>query len=166
MRFYLNNQTYQFTAPPFGIATALLEFTKVVMEVKLMAKTRGTRIHHYLDDWMLRALCHGICQQHTQTLLALCHNLGWVVNVKKSELILQQDFTIVGYQFDRLGDTHSEEMGGLAAKTPVHQEQGHLHSQAIYVSGRSVDDNRKTDLIRSTSYEAYPVASEATLAIA
>ena len=33
-RFFLYNQTFQFTALPFGLATAPLEFTKVVKEVK------------------------------------------------------------------------------------------------------------------------------------
>ena len=37
LRFFLNNQTYQFTALMFGLAMAPLEFTKVVKEVKLMA---------------------------------------------------------------------------------------------------------------------------------
>ena len=41
LRFFLNNQTYQLMALPFGLATAPLEFTKVVKEVKLMAQARG-----------------------------------------------------------------------------------------------------------------------------
>ena len=95
-RFFLYNQTFQFTALPFGLAIAPLEFTKVVKEVKLMAQTRAIRIHQYLDDWLLRAPC----LQHTQTLLALCKQLGWVVNMKKSNLLPQQVFTFVGYRFD------------------------------------------------------------------
>ena len=55
LRFFLFNQTFQFTALPFGLATAPLEFTKVVKEVKLMAQARGIRIHQYLEDWLLRA---------------------------------------------------------------------------------------------------------------
>ena len=83
-------------------ATAPLEFTKVVKEVKLMAQSKGIRIHQYLDDWLLRAPCPETCQQHTQTLLALCRDLGWVVNMKKSELVPQQVFNFVGYRFDLL----------------------------------------------------------------
>ena len=87
---------------PFGLATAPLEFTKVVKEVKLMAQARGIRIHQYLDDWLLRAPCQETCLQYTQTLLALCYDLGWVVNMKKSELTPQQDFNFVIYRFDLL----------------------------------------------------------------
>ena len=102
MRFFLNKRTYQFTALPFGLATAPLEFTKVVKEVKLMAQNKGIRIHQYLDDWLLRAPSRQIGFQHTQTLLNLCRELGWLVNMKKSELIPQQVFTFVGYRFDLL----------------------------------------------------------------
>ena len=41
LRFHLNSKTYQFTALPFGLSMAPLEFTKVVKEVKLMAQARG-----------------------------------------------------------------------------------------------------------------------------
>ena len=61
LRFFLNSKAYQFTALPFGLATAPLEFTKVVKEVKLMAQSRGIRIHQYLDNWLLRAPCPEIC---------------------------------------------------------------------------------------------------------
>ena len=72
----------------------------MVKEVKLMAQARGIRIHQYLDDWLLRAPSPEICLQHTQTLLALCRQLGWVVNMTKSELVPKQVFNFVGYQFD------------------------------------------------------------------
>ena len=100
LRFFLFKQTFQFTALPFGLATAPLEFTKVVEEVKLMAQERGIRIHQYLDDWLLRAPSLEICLHHTQTLLALCQRLGWVVNMTKSELVPKQVFNFVGYRFD------------------------------------------------------------------
>ena len=93
LRFHLNSQIYQFTALPFGLSTAPLEFTK---EVKLMAQVWGIRIHQYLDDWLLRAPCPETCQRHTHTLLDLCRNLGWVINFSKSE----QVFNFVGYRFD------------------------------------------------------------------
>ena len=76
LRFHLNKVNFQFTSLPFGLAMALLEFTKVVKEVKLMAQARGIRIHQYLDDWLLRAPCQATCLQHTRILLALCQELG------------------------------------------------------------------------------------------
>ena len=72
LRFHLHSQTFQFRALPFGLATAPLEFTKVVKEVKLMAQSRGIRIHQYLDNWLLRAPCRETCVNQTRTLMALC----------------------------------------------------------------------------------------------
>ena len=65
-----------------------------------MALRRGIRIHQYLDDWLARATSHQICLQHTQTLVALCRELGWTVNKEKLELDPKQVFNFVGYQFD------------------------------------------------------------------
>ena len=100
MRFYIQGQSYQFKALPFGLSTAPLEFTVVAKEVKRMALQRGIRIHQYLDDWLVRATSHQTCLPHTQTLVALCQNLGWLVNKEKSELEPKQVFNFVGYQFD------------------------------------------------------------------
>ena len=65
-----------------------------------MALQKGIRIHQYLDDWLVRARSHQTCCQYTQTLAALCQDLGWLVNMEKSELDPKQVFDFVGYQFD------------------------------------------------------------------
>ena len=72
----------------------------VAKEVKLVAFQKGIRIHQYLDDWLVRASTHHTCLQHTQTLVTLCQELGWLVNKEKSELVPKQVFNFVGYQFD------------------------------------------------------------------
>ena len=48
----------------------------------------------------MRATSHQTCLQHTQTLVALCRELGWLVNKEKSELDPKQIFNFLGYQFD------------------------------------------------------------------
>ena len=68
--------------------------------VKLMAQAKGIRIHQYLDDSLLRAPSPELCLQHTQTLLALCRQLGWIINLTKSELVPKQVFNFIGYRFD------------------------------------------------------------------
>ena len=100
LRFHVQGQTYQFKALPFGLSTAPLEFTVIAKEVKLMATNRAIRIHQYLDDWLVRATSHQVCLQHTQDLVRLCTELGWLVNLEKSELEPKQTFDFVGYQFD------------------------------------------------------------------
>ena len=100
MRFHIQGQPYQFKALSFGLSTAPMEFTVVAKEVKLMGLQRGIRIHQYLENWLVRATSHQTCLQHTQTLVALCRELGWLVNKEKSELDPKQVFNFVGYQFD------------------------------------------------------------------
>ena len=86
LRFHVQGQTYQFKALPFGLSTAPMEFTVLAKEVKLMAIHKGIRIHQYLDDWLVRARSHQVCLQHTQDLVKMCQQLGWLVNLEKSEL--------------------------------------------------------------------------------
>ena len=93
-------KSYQFKALPFGLSTAPMEFTVVAKEVKLMALQKDIRTHQYLDDWLVRASTHDTCLLHTQTLVTLCQELGWLVDKEKSELVPKQVFNFVGYQFD------------------------------------------------------------------
>ena len=52
------------------------------------------------DDWLVRAKSPQACLQHTQILVQLCQDLGWLVNLEKSELEPKEVFNFVGYQFD------------------------------------------------------------------
>ena len=100
LRFHVQGQTYQFKALPFILSTAPLEFTVIAKEVKLMATHKGIRIHQCLADWLVRATSHQVCLQHTQDLVRMSKELGWLVNLEKSELEPKQTFDFVGYQFD------------------------------------------------------------------
>ena len=60
---------------------------------QLVAFQKGIRIHQYLDDWLVRASNHHTCLQHTQTLVTLCQELGWLVNKEKSELVPNRSST-------------------------------------------------------------------------
>ena len=48
----------------------------------------------------MRARSHQDCLQNTQDLVIICQELGWLVNLEKSELEPKQVFDFVGYQFD------------------------------------------------------------------
>ena len=58
----------------------------LVKEVRLMALTRGIRLHQYLDDWLIRAQSREKAQVNTQTVVELTQSLGWIINQEKSEL--------------------------------------------------------------------------------
>ena len=100
LRFcYYKAQVFQFTSLPFGLATAPQVFTMIVKEVKLMALSRGLRIHQYLDDWLIRSQSQEESQRDTQAVVDLTQSLGWIINQEKSELKPTQVFSFVGYEY-------------------------------------------------------------------
>ena len=99
LRFCYKAQVFQFTSLPFGLATAPQVFTMIVKEVKLMALSRGLRIHQYLDDWLIRSQSQEEAQVNTQAVVELTQSLGWIINQEKSELKPTQVFSFVGYEY-------------------------------------------------------------------
>ena len=76
LRFCYKSQVFQFTSLPFGLATAPQVFTMIVKEVKLMALSRGLRVHQYLDDWLIRSQSQEEAQANTQAVVDLTQSLG------------------------------------------------------------------------------------------
>ena len=58
---------------------------------------KDSRIHQYLDDWLVRARSHQACLQHTQ---ALKNGSAPGLAGELREVRAKQDFDFVGYQFD------------------------------------------------------------------
>ena len=100
LHFNVGDRSCQFTALPFGIATAPHEFTMVAKEVKLMALAEGIRIHQYIDDWLMRTKTKQQCRENTHRLIHLVQSLGWIINFEKSDLIPTQEIKFLGYKFD------------------------------------------------------------------
>ena len=164
MRFHLQGQSYQFKALPFGLSTAPMEFTVVAKEVKLMALQRAISTHQYLDDWLVRASTHDTGLQHTQTLVTLCQELGWLVNKEKSELAPKQVFNFVGYQFDlKEGKVRPTQERWQTRQDQISTVGSDMPGPTVHVPHRSTDSNRKTSPPRATSYEAHTVALEKQL---
>ena len=69
----------------------------IVKVVKLMALTRGIRLHQYLDDWLIGAQSQEEARVNTQTVVA--QSLGWIINQEKYELKPAQVFSFVGYEY-------------------------------------------------------------------
>ena len=99
LRFCHRSQVFQFTSLPFGLATAPQVFTMIVKEVKLMALSRGLRLHQYLDDWLIRSQSQEEALVNTQAVVDLTQSLGWIINQEKSELNPTQVFSFVGYEY-------------------------------------------------------------------
>ena len=68
-------------------------------EVKLMALSRGLRLHQYLDDWLIRSQSQEEALVNTRAVVDLTQSLGWIINQEKSELKPTQVFSFVGYEY-------------------------------------------------------------------
>ena len=154
--FHIQGWSYQFKA----LSTTSMMFTVVAKEVKLMALQRGIRIHQYLDDWLVRATFHRTCVQHTQSLVALCRELGWLVVVRTGSKR--------GFQLCRLpvhpervqGQIHTRVLAGLNRQDSVNTVQSGVSGLTVHVPHRSTHSNRKASPPRVTSYETHTVALE------
>ena len=165
LRFHLNKISYHFTSLPFGLATAPLEFTKVVKEVKLMAQARGIRIHQYLDDWLLRAPSQEICPDPLG-LMSRAGLAGKHAEVRAGAPTGFQLCRLPVQPFDRSGFTHSGPADQSKGEASVHQSSELLCRSSVHVPDRSSDCDGKASLVWSAPYEANSVAPEASLACA
>ena len=87
--FVINGMAYQFKALGFGLSMAPQVFTMVIAPVSGMLHDLSIWILRYLDDWLLLASSRA-------EVLTLCHQLGIVINLKKSFLNLTQTATYLG----------------------------------------------------------------------
>ena len=118
--------------------------------------TEGCGIHQYLDDWLVRATSHQTCLQHRQTLVALCRELCWLVNKKKSELVSK-----TGVQLRSLpvrpergqGQTHTRSLASLNRQDSDNIVWSGVSGLAVHVPHRSTHSNRNAGPPRSAPYE-------------
>ena len=107
-----------------------------------------------LDEWLFRPPYQETYQQHTWTLLTLCHDLGWVVNMKKLELTAQQDFNFVSYRFDLLtGRVLPTQDRWLALQRKLqfikNRDSCTVRQFSQTIHDRSAYSHRETSLVRS-----------------
>ena len=153
-----------FQSPTLWSVHSTHGITVVAKEVKLMALQRGIRIHQYLDDWLVRATSYQTCLQHTQTLVALCRELGWLVNKEKSELDPKQVFNFIGYQFDlREGKVRPTSERWQTLTDKILSILSGVPGLTVHVPHRTSNSHRKTSSPRSTSYETHTVPLEKQL---
>ena len=165
LRFHVAGQTYQFWALPFGIATAPLEFTRVVKEVKLMLQNRGIRIHQYLADWLLCPIRRSLLRTVKGT--SRVRSKAWVGNqLPKIRAKAYSKFQLPRLQV-RLGQgrslTHRKEMADL---DKIHRtKQLDHYTQDSNVFHRDSSISRKNSSNGQITYETFPVVPENPLEV-
>ena len=111
----------------------------------------------------VRATSHQTCLQHTQTFVALCRELGWLVN-KKSELEPKQVFNFVGYQFDlREGKVRPTPDRWQTLQDKILSILSGVPGPAVHVPHRTSHSHRKASPLRLISHETHTVALEEQL---
>ena len=166
LRFHVQGRTYQFKALPFGMSTAPMEFTVLAKEVKLMAIHKGIRIHQYLDDWLVRARSHQSCLHHTQILVKMCQDLGWLVKDIKiragAPTSVQLRRLPVRPQV-RPGQTDTGPVAKPSRKNSNTALATGLSGPAVHVLDWSINSHRETSSPRPVTHETHTVASQKQL---
>ena len=99
LRFIYDHQVFQFTAIPFGMSLSPWVFTKLMNVIATHLCLRAASLFSYLADWLVRDLIRNRLISHTKYTLQTVQNLGFIPNLKKSDLIPTQQFTFIGMEF-------------------------------------------------------------------
>ena len=95
LRFTVQEEVFQLKALPFGLTTALREFTRVTVTLASLIHRRGINLHLYLEDWLLRARSFEQCLQYTREVVQETTDLGFIINPEKSDLVPTQRFSFL-----------------------------------------------------------------------
>ena len=99
LRFSWQGQAYQFQALPFGLTTAPFVFTKVLAPVIAHLHRLRVFIFVYLDDILIVGQSAQEVYQSVQLCLTHLTQAGYILNLKKSDLIPTQDLVYIGGRF-------------------------------------------------------------------
>ncbi|MEW8544182.1 MAG: reverse transcriptase domain-containing protein [Candidatus Thiodiazotropha sp.] len=97
--FKFKSVYYTWSVLPFGHNCSPFYFTKTLRPVVTYLRCLGLRIVLYVDDFILFATSDNI-KQHTQKLLSILQQLGWVNNLEKSSLEPELQKEFIGYSID------------------------------------------------------------------
>ena len=100
LQFLWKGRLLQFSSLPFGLATAPRTFTKIMKPVVSHLRLQGLRIVIYIDDILLMASSQSQVTEHSQMLLNLLKNLGFVINQSKSVLDPTHSIEFLGLMID------------------------------------------------------------------
>ena len=88
--FQFQDQMFQFCVLPFGFKDASRAFTKTLKPPAGTLRSLGFKIVVYLDDIIRAASTRELCIYQGQILIKILENLGFVINLEKSNLAPSQ----------------------------------------------------------------------------
>ena len=100
LRFCILGQSFQFRAMCFGPTQAPRVFTKIVSVVAAHLRVNNIRLIAYLDDWLVVNKNKNLLLSDREKVLNLLTQLGFIVNVAKSQLTPTQKIVYLGSHFN------------------------------------------------------------------
>ena len=99
LRFVHEDQVYHFSALPFGMSLSPLIFSKLMDVIAAFLRQRAVSVFPYLDAWLIKNLIHNRLITQTKICIQTIQSLGFLRNLKKSDLFPAQKFTFIGMEF-------------------------------------------------------------------
>ena len=153
--------------PSFRTSHSPQVFTMIIKEVKLMARSRGLRLHQYLHDWLIRSQSRAEAQVNTRAVVDLTQPLGWIINREKSELKSTHVF-VRGLRIpSRFSPCkpHSREMAQTSGFDPASQVKTCFDCKMFDVANWVAHLNGENGPRGTPSHEALSVSSQGALEI-
>ena len=100
LRFSTGNQDFQFNCLPFGLSCAPWVFTKTLKPVLTLLRELGVRLVAYIDNILVLAETVEKAQEHTEALIYLLENLGYIVHPETSVRHPSQEIEFLGMMVD------------------------------------------------------------------
>lgn len=107
LKFRWNNKLWRFVGLPMGISCAPRIFTKLIAPIYAFLRKEGLQGFPYLDDSFVFGFSFAECQKSIDLLAWQLINLGFKVNVDKSELVPAQQVKFLGFIIDSVNMTVS-----------------------------------------------------------
>ena len=99
LRVVHEDQVYHFTALPFGMSLSPLIFSKLMDVIAVFLRHRAISVFPYLEDWLIKNLIRNRLITQTRFCIQSIQSLGFLPNLKKSDLFPSQKFTFIGMEF-------------------------------------------------------------------
>lgn len=100
LRFSFQNNLFEFTCLPFGLASAPYVFTKLIKPVIQYLRSNEILCVNYLDDLLIMAESEKACFQKVQFVSQTLLSLGFVINNEKSNFIPNKRCKFLGVLLD------------------------------------------------------------------
>ena len=97
LRFAWQNKMFQFNCLPFGLSSAPWVFTKTSRAAVVVLRSLGSRLIIYIDDILIMAESTLKAKDHTEGLIFLLENLGFIINYPKSQLTPCKEIDFLGF---------------------------------------------------------------------